>query len=58
MVITSAEPNPCVNFDALVDNLALEGTETLTLSLFGPDNVRFGIASVEVMIEDADGKSH
>ena len=58
MVITSAEPNPCVRFDALVDNLALEGTETLTLSLSGPDNVMFGITSVEVMIEDADGKSH
>ena len=55
MVITSAEPNPCVRFDALVDNVALEGTETLTLSLSGPDNVMFGIASVEVMIEDADG---
>ena len=58
MVITSAEPNPYVRFDALVDNLALERTENFTLSLSGPNNVMFGITSVEVMIEDADGKSH
>ena len=55
LLISSTTLTPCVSFQALADGLGLEGDETLTLSLSGPENVLFGQNTLEITILDIDG---
>ena len=55
VTITTTNPEPCVEYKALADDLALEGDETLILSLSAPENVQLGIDTVTITIQDADG---
>ena len=54
VVITSTDTEPCIVFIALADSLALEGEETLTLSLSGPESVMFSNTTITITIVDAD----
>ena len=55
VTLTSVNPEPCINFTAVADDLGLEGQEMLTLSLSGPSNVMFQNVSLTVIINDGDG---
>ena len=55
VTITTRNTQPCVGFRALADDLALEGDETLILSLSAPENVLLGFDTVTITIQDADG---
>ena len=55
MALTAVNPEPCINFTAVDDDLGLEGQEMLTLSLSGPSNVMFQNVSLTVIIDDGDG---
>ena len=55
VVIAAEATEPCVVFTALADSLALEGQEMLTLSLSGPENVIISNATVNIIINDANG---
>ena len=56
VVITATNPEPCIRFTALADNLGLEGQEMFTLSLSRSGrHVTFVISSVNVLIDDGDG---
>ena len=55
VMITPTQSQPCVDFIAIADSLGLEGDETLSLNLTGPDNVIFGISTLDITITDADG---
>ena len=45
----------CVSFIALADSLGLEGQETLSLMLSGPENVQFENDTLTITINDTDG---
>ena len=53
--LTAVNPEPCINFTAVADELGLEGQEMLTLNLSGPSNVMFQNVSLTVIINDGDG---
>ena len=55
MTLTAVNPEPCINFTAVADDLGLEGQEMLTLSLSGPSNIIFQNVSLTVIIDDGDG---
>ena len=55
VITTDVTAETCVNFIALADSLGLEGQETLSLMLSGPENVQFGNATLSITINDADG---
>ena len=55
MTLTAVNPEPCISFTAVDDDLGLEGQEMLTLSLSGPSNVMFQNISLTVIIDDGDG---
>ena len=55
VTLTAVNPEPCINFTAVADDLGLEGQEMLTLSLSGPSNVIFQNVSLTVIIDDVDG---
>ena len=55
VTITAVNPEPCISFTAVADDLGLEGQEMLTLSLSGPSNVIFQNISLTVIIDDGDG---
>lgn len=56
IVITAANPQPCVTYMALADNIGLEGLEMLTLSLSRSDDVVTGNSILNIFIDDANGK--
>ena len=55
MTLTTGNPEPCISFTAVADDLGLEGQEMLTLSLSGPPNIMFQNVSLTVIINDSDG---
>ena len=55
VTLTSVNPEPCISFTAVDDDLGLEGQEMLTLSLSGSSNVIFQNVSLTVIIDDGDG---
>ena len=55
VALTAVNPEPCISFTAVADDLGLEGQEMLTLSLSGPSNVMFQNVSLTVIINDGDG---
>ena len=55
VTITAVNPEPCINFTAVADDLGLEGQEMLTLNLSGPSNVILKNISLTVIIDDGDG---
>ncbi|CAI8040262.1 hypothetical protein GBAR_LOCUS22443, partial [Geodia barretti] len=54
VTITRTMTEPCVRFQAIADDLGLEGVENLTLSLSGPPNVQLTNASLHICIQDSD----
>ena len=55
VALTAVNPEPCISFTAVADDLGLEGKEMLTLSLSGPSNIMFQNVSLTVIIDDGDG---
>ena len=55
MTLTAVNPEPCISFTAVDDDLGLEGQEILALNLSGPPNVMFQNVSLTVIIDDGDG---
>ena len=55
VTLTAVNPEPCISFTAVADDLGLEGQEILTLSLSGPSNIMFQNVSLTVIIDDGDG---
>ena len=55
MITTNITAETCVNFIALADSLGLEGQETLSLMLSGPENVQFESDTLTITINDVDG---
>ena len=49
MTLTAVNPEPCISFTAVADDL---GLEMLTLSLSGPPNITFQIVLLFVIIID------
>ena len=54
-ITTDENIETCVRFIALADSLGLEGQETLSLMLSGPENVQFENDTLTITINDADG---
>ena len=55
LTITPSVTNPCVEFLAVEDTLALEGEEKLVLYLSGPPYVLITNGFLTIYIEDSDG---
>ena len=55
VTLTAVNPEPCISFTAVADDLGLEGQEMLTLSLSGPSYIMFQNVSLTVIIDDGDG---
>ena len=55
LTLTAVNPEPCISFIAVADNLGLEGQEMLTLSLSAPSSIVVQNSSLTVNIRDGDG---
>lgn len=55
MILTVANPEPCISFIAIADKIGLEGQEVVTVNLSAPPNIILQKCSLTVNIEDRDG---